>query len=132
VQRNKNSRAPDRKLQSELRKNVVDAVKQAVEKLLKAELLRGEHEEDAANEGAVDDEDKVMADKIQAEVVGSDTKADGHALAGGNMDEGDNFVRAQQLAAVILCDNMYMYRRKPRMLMMTTMATRMQRQRRRT
>ena len=132
MQRNTNSSAPDRKLQSELRKNVVDAVKQAVEKLLKAEILRGEHEEDAANEGAVDDEDKVMADKIQAEVVGSDTKADGHALAGGNMDEGDNFVRAHQLSSVILCDNMDMYRRMPRTPRMMKMATRMHRQRRRT
>ena len=92
MQRNKNSSAPDRKLQSHLRKNVVDAVKQAVEKLLKAELLQNEHEEESSSQAGGDDEDVALADKIQAEVVGADTKADGHALAGGNMDEGDNIV----------------------------------------
>jgi midasin len=92
VQRNKNSSAPDRKMQSQLRKNVVDAVKQAVEKLLKAELLQNEQDHESTSQAGGDDEDAAMADKIQAEVVGSDTKADGHALAGGNMDEGDNIV----------------------------------------
>lgn len=94
MQRNKNSSAPDRKLQSHLRKNVVDAVKQAVEKLLKAELLQNEHEhaEESSSQAGGDDEDVTLADKIQAEVVGADTKADGHALAGGDMDEGDNIV----------------------------------------
>ncbi len=43
-------------------------------------------------EGGGEDEDVDLADKIQAEVVGADSKADGHALAGGNMDESDNIV----------------------------------------
>ncbi len=92
MQRNKNSSAPERKLQSQLRKNVVDAVKQAVEKLLKAELLQNDQDAETASQAGGDDEDVAMAERIQAQVVGSETKADGHALAGGDMDEGDNIV----------------------------------------
>jgi midasin (ATPase involved in ribosome maturation) len=92
VQRNKNSVAPDRKLQSQLRKNIKDGAKQPVEKLIKAELLQGGQDEDDVGEGGGDDENVDLADKIQAEVVGADSKADGHALAGGNMDESDNIM----------------------------------------
>jgi midasin (ATPase involved in ribosome maturation) len=63
-----------------------------VEKLIKAELLQSERDQDEGGEGGGDDEDVDLADKIQAEVVGADSKADGHALAGGNMDEGDNIM----------------------------------------
>jgi midasin (ATPase involved in ribosome maturation) len=55
-------------------------------------LLQSERDQDAAGEGGGNDEDVDLADKIQAEVVGADSKADGHALAGGNMDEGDNIM----------------------------------------
>lgn len=55
-------------------------------------MLQSEQDQDGAGEGGGDDEDVDLADKIQAEVVGADTKADGHALAGGNMDEGDNIM----------------------------------------
>lgn len=55
-------------------------------------MLQSEHDQDEGGEGGGDDEDVDLADKIQAEVVGSDSKADGHALAGGNMDEGDNIM----------------------------------------
>ena len=70
MQRNKNSVAPDRKLQSQLRENVVDAAKQAVDKLLKAELLRREQEEEAGVEDGDDraEDDCTLAEKIQAEV----------------------------------------------------------------
>ena len=50
-------------------------MKQAVEKLLKAELLQNDQDEETASQAGGDDEDVAMAEKIQAQVVGSETKA---------------------------------------------------------